>query len=89
MEDIQIVNVQAVRMPNNEIICMGKSLGFVGDGANSIPERYVEPWLGRREVKIIVQGGVPYLQESPDDTEVMLLDEDNGDEDYKPMDRGV
>lgn len=39
--DIKVVHVEAVLMPNGELICMGKSLGFVGDGENRIPEKYV------------------------------------------------
>ncbi len=87
--DIKTVNVCAVLMPNGEIICMGKTIGFIGENEGQIPAKYVQDYIGNREVKLIVQGGVPHLQECPADVEVLILDEDDGDEDYHPMDRSI
>jgi hypothetical protein len=38
-----------------------------------------------RQLKILVNGGVPYLMGCPDDVTVLLMDEDNGDEEYSEM----
>lgn len=45
--EIKIVNVSAVLMPNGEVICMGKSIGFVGEKDGQIPPRYIT------EVKLV------------------------------------
>lgn len=38
---MELVHIEAVRMDNGELICMGKTLGFVGEGKNQISEKYV------------------------------------------------
>lgn len=46
---MEIVNVEALLMDNDELLVEGKTIGFVGEGDKSIDKKYI-----KKDIKVII-----------------------------------